>query len=92
MGVGDLKYQLELMQTYDFSDCRLTACGDTAGQTGCKDQSRVWVWVGGLVDSRQVTPQAESDNLLQRHRLRGGGGWDGAKGKGRWRAGVEGRG
>ena len=43
------------MQTSDFSDSRLTACGDTAGQTGCKDQTLggVTVLVGGLVDSPQ---------------------------------------
>ena len=66
------------MQTYDFSDGRLTACGDTAGQTSCKDQSRVgvWQWGGGLVDSPQVT---ESDNLSQQDKLRGGG-WMGEEG------------
>ena len=63
------------MQTYDFSSSRLTVCCDTAGQTGCKDQSRVGVCVGGLVDSRQVTTSRW--NLIasgswQQHRLRGG--------------------
>ena len=60
------------MQTYDFSDSRLTACGDTAGQTSCKDQSRWCEWEGwltadrsqdGVIDMRIYDPQCDRDSM-----------------------------
>ena len=60
--------------------------GDLIFQTGCKDQSRVGCgWEGWLTADRSPL-QADSDNLWQRHRLRGGGGWDrrGGGGGGWW--------
>ena len=53
-------------------------------------------WEGWLTADRSP-PQAESDNLWQRHRLRGGGGWErrggggGGWGGGGGGEGVDGR-